>query len=69
MVSYKLALAIGIASTSTRIKSYAAEAVNFQQSLKKVQGREQTRVTLCSLVRYFQEMILGAQLLHILVSR
>ena len=30
MVSYKLALAIGIASNSTRIKSYAAEAVNFQ---------------------------------------
>ena len=65
-------------STSTRIKSCAATAADFQHPLKGGQGGEQKWGTLCSgkncrtrlqIVKYFLELILWAQFLHLLISR
>ena len=59
-------------SASARIKLWAAAPADLQH-LKGVQGGEQKWGTLCSgklakQVRYFQELILGAQFMH-LISR
>ena len=64
-------------SASTRIKSCAAAASNFQHSLKRVQGGEQKWGILCSgknwqnrsSDRYFQEPILGTQFFYLLIPR
>ena len=63
-------------STSTRIKSCATVAADLQHPLKGVQGGEQKWGTLClgswqdrSSDRYFQEPILWAQFLYLLISR
>ena len=73
-VNYKLALAIYL----HRIKSCATAAADLQQPLKGVQGGEQKWGTLCSgksgrtglqIVRYFQEQILWAQFLYLLIFR
>ena len=63
--------------TSTRIKSSAALAADFHYLLKEVQGGEQKGSILClritgrtgvRIVGYFQELILWAQFLYLLVS-
>ena len=67
-----------VPSTSTRIKSGATAAVDLQHPLKEVQNKEQNWDTLYSgksgkrglqRVRYFQELILWAWFLHLLLSR
>ena len=63
--------------TSTRIKSRAAAGADFQKPLKGVQGGKQKWGTLCfgkywqnkSSDSYFQELILWAQFLYLLISR
>ena len=64
-------------STSVRMKSCASAATDFQHPLTGVQSREQKWGTLCSennwhdrfSDRYFQEQILWAQFLYLLIFR
>ena len=67
-------------STSTRIKSWTVGAADLQHPLQRVQGGDQKwrrhsvlwekwQNRSASIVRYFQEKILRAQFLHLLISR
>ena len=63
----------------TRIKSSAPVATDLQDPLKGIQGGEQKWSTLCSgektgkiglqMVKYFQEPVLWAQFLYLLIFR
>ena len=67
-----------LSPASTGLESWATATADPQHPLKGAQGGDQEWGTLCSgktgraglqIVRYFQEKILCAQLLHILISR